>query len=84
MRRALPTMVWSGTVFFAAGAMIVVGDFGDAHPITLAGALLVVLSAIIGIGFGVSVLATGRPRAFVHLRHSSHPGRRGSRRKART
>lgn len=77
-RRALPAPVWLGTAFFVAGAVLVVGDFGDTHPVSILAALVATVG---GVGCAVTYAGLyfwGRPQRLVppHLRDGA-PRRRG-------
>jgi hypothetical protein len=76
LQRSIPATTWAGTLFFGAGALIVLGDFGADHPITVVGAFVVVLAGVAAIGLGLSLMTRGRPQALVppHLRHSATAG----------
>jgi hypothetical protein len=64
LQRAAPATVWFGTAFFAGGAVLVLGDFGPGHPISIVAALV----AVVG----------GWPRSAWAHRCSSVGGRAGS------
>jgi hypothetical protein len=74
-QRAAPAMVWFGTGFFAAGAVLVLGDFGPGHPISIAAALVAVVGGLGALILGASLLFGGRPRRLVppHLREDEAP-----------
>src|SRR4051794_17246231 len=69
-QRAAPAIVWFGTAFFAAGAVLVLGDFGPGHPISIVAALVAVVGGLAALILGASLLIGGRPRRLVppHLR----------------
>jgi hypothetical protein len=74
-QRAVPAIVWFGTAFFAAGAVLVLGDFGPGHPISIVAALVAVVGGLAALILGASLLIGGRPRRFVppHLRDGEAP-----------
>ena len=74
-QRAVPAIVWFGTVFFAAGAVLVLGDFGPGHPISIVSALVGVVGGLAALILGASLLIGGRPR---RLRPSAPARRRGA------
>ena len=74
-QRAAPATVWFGSAFFAAGAVLVLGDFGAGHPISIVAALVAVVGGLAALILGASLLIGGRPRRFVppHLRDGEAP-----------
>ena len=74
-QRAVPATVWFGTAFFAAGAVLVLGDFGPGHPISIVAALVAAVGGLAALILGASLLIGGRPRRFVppHLRDGEAP-----------
>jgi hypothetical protein len=77
LQRAAPATVWFGTAFFAGGAVLVLGDFGPGHPISIVAALVAVVGGLAALGLGASLLIGGRPRRLVppHLREEEAPRR---------
>ena len=75
-QRAAPATVWFGTAFFAAGAVLVLGDFGPGHPISIVAALVAVVAGPAALILGASLLIGGRPRRLVppRLRDGEAPG----------
>ena len=82
-QRAAPATVWFGTAFFAAGAVLVLGDFGPGHPVSIVAALVAVVGGLAALILGASLLNGGRPRRLVppHLRDEQAP--RATRRRRR-
>jgi hypothetical protein len=82
-QRAVPTMVWFGTAFFAAGAVLVLGDFGPGHPISIVAALVALVGALAALVLGASLRFRGRPRRLVppHLRNGEASRSTGRRRR---
>jgi hypothetical protein len=74
-QRAVPATVWFGTAFFAGGAVLVLGDFGPGHPISIVAALVAVVGGLAALVLGASLLIGGRPRRLVppHLREGEAP-----------
>jgi hypothetical protein len=74
-QRAVPATVWFGTAFFAAGAVLVLGDFGPGHPISIVAAVVALVGGLAALILGASLLIAGRPRRFVppHLRDRERP-----------
>src|SRR3954454_21676556 len=64
-QRAVPATVWFGTAFFAAGAVLVLGDFGPGHPISIVAALVAAVGALAALILGASLLISRRPRRLV-------------------
>jgi hypothetical protein len=82
-QRAAPAIVWFGSAFFAAGAVLVLGDFGPGHPISIVAALVAVVGGLAALIVGASLLIGGRPRRLVppHLRDGAAPRTKRRRRR---
>ena len=81
-QRAAPATVWFGTAFFAAGAVLVLGDFGPGHPISIVAAFVAVVGGLAALSLGASLRFRGRPRRLVppQLREGKASRTRGRRR----
>ena len=81
-QRAAPATVWFGTAFFAAGAVLVLGDFGPGHPISIVAAFVAAFGGVAALILGASLCYRGRPRRLVppHLRERDAARARGRRR----
>ncbi len=80
-QRAAPATVWFGTAFFAAGAVLVLGDFGPGHPISIVAALVAVVGGLAALILGASLLIGGRPRRLVPPRLRDGEAPRATRRR---
>ena len=86
-QRAVPATVWFGTAFFAAGAVLVLGDFGPGHPISIVAAFVAVVGGLAALSLGrIAALpwptASARASASARRRGVANPGRRRGRGRA--
>jgi O-antigen/teichoic acid export membrane protein len=81
--RAVPVVIWLGTGFFLAGAVLVLGSPSDGSALAIVSAFVSTVCVLGAIGFGISLLTRGSPRSMVppHLRAAQ--ATRRSRRRGR-
>lgn len=71
VRRAVPTIVWFGSLSFAAGTVMLIADPQSKSPVAYAAALVCVLAALCTVCLGATLFTSGRPQRLVP------PGLRG-------